>query len=658
MIVCRSRSTARKHAIRPTFALGTLWLGTALATGVATAAGAIDPTFGSFGQIPPDGHFVLDVVPTSTDGLLLLSCLAQDWEYSCYTSLRLRRFTRDGRLDSAFGENGVMALGTDGSGATIVQRSNGVLVAGRADDGSGFVAAATASGQGDPVFSGQSVLRLVQPVRALAVQGDGKLLVGTVPDSANFTECPEPGWSLQRLNSSGAIDPTFGAGSSVTSSMIDGAEERNCDLTRIWAEPSGDIVIQTAAGLRRLRGDGSLDTTFGMAGGLTANHGTITRTAEGGFISIAHATNRWVVHRFDSNGRDDPTFGSGGRVDLDVPGMLSDFGTIDEHWVERFVAVEDGKRYYASAYVAGRLKSTGEFQSGTFIFRFLADGGVDAAFGTGGKVQMSRSAVLANRGLFAQSDGKLIVAAGGAIYRLLTGDEPSPGIVSAWLAEPVPVAEGGRARIVVSRAAGTGTAISVSYQTVGQDAVAELDFLPVSGRLSWPAGDNSDRIVEVPTVDDTIGESAREYFVFKIAPGEGAPVITSAETWIAIADNDPPPATPVPPPPSPTPPATPSPPPQSSSGGGGGAIRMIEAVLLLGLWAAGVLRRRNWTLLATEGKFRRSNPGFDRGAGGTARIPHDPRPRPTVAQDRLHHLRAQLRGRGADRRPPHHEDPG
>jgi hypothetical protein len=324
--------------------------------------------------------------------------------------------------------------------------------------------------------------------------------------------------------------------------------------------------------------------------------------------------------------------------------MLSDFGTIDHYFVERVAAAEDGRHYYASAFVSGRLKSTGEVQSGTFILRFQADGAVDTAYGAGGKVQLGRAVQLGNRGLFTQSSGKLIVAAGGAIYRLLAGDESSPGIVSAAFADPVPVVEGGRARVVVSRTAGDSTAISVRYLTLGQDAMPDLDFLAVSGKLSWAAGDDSDRIVEVPTIDDAIDESVLEFLVFQIIPAEGAPVITYPQAWIPIADNDPPPSDSVPPPSSTTPPT----PPQSGRSGGGGAIGVTDAIALLGLWAAGVLRRRNWTLLATEGKFRRSNPGFDRGAGGTARISHDPRPRPTVAQDRLHHLRPQLRGRGAD----------
>jgi hypothetical protein len=539
-------------------------------------------------------QYILDVVPTSADRMLVLSCPGNAWEYSCYDSLLLRRFTAHGVLDPDFGAGATWILGADGSASAIAQRPDGsLLVAGRFDDGSGFVAAATASGQRDPVFGGQSVLRLTQPVRALAVQVDGKLLVGTVPDNANFAECPEPGWTLQRLSASVAVDQTFGAGGSVTSLMIDGAEQRNCELTKIWTEPSGDLVLQTAVGLRRLRGDGSLDTTFGSADGVAATHGTVTRTADGGYFDIALRSDRWVAQRFDSDGRNDPTFGSGGRIDLDVPGMLSDFGTIDQQFVERFAAAEDGQHYYASAFVQGRLKSTGEVQSGTFIFRFLADGAVDTAYGDGGRVQMGRAVQLGNRGLFTQSDGKLIVATGGAIYRLLAGDEPSPGIVSAASADPVPVVEGGRARVVVSRTAGDSTAISVRYVISLQDAMPDLDFLPVSGKLSWAAGDDSDRIVEIATIDDSIDESELEFLAFQIIPAEGAPIITYPYAWIPIADNDPPPAAPVLPPATPVPPpATPTAPPQSSSGGGGGAIGVTEAIFLLGLWAAEVLRRR------------------------------------------------------------------
>ena len=559
----------------------------------ANAAGAVDPTFGSSGVLrpqlaPEDG--LLMAVPLSGDRFLALAC---PWDYGCYRHLSLRRFARDGKFDATFGESGVAFFTLYPSYPVIVmERAGGaLLLAGDDASTAGFLMAVTASGQPDPVFGGQAVLKLAQPVRALAVQADGKLLVATAPDPI---ECQSAGWTLQRLSASGVVDPTFGINGATTSLAVEGESGRNCDLTQIWAEPGGALVIQTSAGLRRLHSEGSLDTTFGTASGVTPAKGTVTRTTDGRFLNISGQLAAWLVRRYDVNGREDPSFGSGGVVSLDLATTMADFGSIDGYSVNRIAVLEGGDRYVASMQIEGRLKSTGEWTSGTFIVRFLSDGRVDAAFGKGGKVQLSRSAVLGNAGLFPQSDGRLIVAAGGAIYRLLSGEAPSPGLVIMGLAEPVPVVEGDRARIIVSRTGGAGTAITVSYQTVAQDALAELDFIPVSGRLSWAAGDDSDRVVEVQTVDDKVSEpndGYPEFFSVRIAPAEGAPIVTVDEVWIGVADNEPPVALPAPPPAIPPPPIVPPTLPSGGSGGGG-AIGVTEAIALLGLWLAGVLRRR------------------------------------------------------------------
>ncbi len=64
--------------------------------------------------------------------------------------------------------------------------------------------------------------------------------------------------------------------------------------------------------------------------------------------------------------------------------------------------------------------------------------------------------------------------------------------------------------------------VSVQYRTLDDSASAESgDYIPVSGTLSWAAGDNSSRLVEVTTNGDTVFE-ADEFFRLQLLESSGA----------------------------------------------------------------------------------------------------------------------------------------
>src|SRR6185369_8192742 len=122
----------------------------------------------------------------------------------------------------------------DGAPRNCIARLNtdGTLD-GSFDPGTGF----SQKGSGGPAF-----------VRAIAIQSDGKILVG-----GNFNEVNGlPRTNLARLNANGSVDPSFQPALGPTS------------IEQLILQTDGKIlaVLSYAHGLARLNADGSQDITF------------------------------------------------------------------------------------------------------------------------------------------------------------------------------------------------------------------------------------------------------------------------------------------------------------------------------------------------------------------------------------------------------------
>jgi uncharacterized delta-60 repeat protein len=86
------------------------------------------------------------------------------------------------------------------------------------------------------------------PVTALALQSDGKLIVGGEFNSIDRQSRTK----IARLQPSGALDPTFNAGAAFSSS----------DVIQLVVQPDGKILARSKTNLSRLNPDGSRDTAF------------------------------------------------------------------------------------------------------------------------------------------------------------------------------------------------------------------------------------------------------------------------------------------------------------------------------------------------------------------------------------------------------------
>lgn len=372
-------------------------------------------------------------------------------------------FTAFGRLASARGadeliqpDGRVVAAGTDfptGSGAS------GALVARYMSDGS----LDSSFGSGGIATPGVSMR-----TAAAALQPDGRiLLVGSIPNSATSV--------LARLEPDGALDPTFGSGGVVTTTLGSSATARAVAL-----QPDGDVVI---AGIGDSAGQAAL-----------------------------------VVARFGAGGLPDGAFGAGGTVTTTF-GTAAPLGLLDAT-----VLVQADERIVAAS--ADR--------SGLVMARYLTDGSVDASFGGAGKVTTGVGPTSGANGLL-QPDGKIVLttfAAGNPVVaRFMPDGSLDPSFGTSGLATlaasfypviPVLQADGklvvagrqGAAAFLVARLDAAG-AIDPTF---GSGGTATVDFGPNHAlkflEATGAALDSSGRIVVSGDVGDEIcGDSC--------APGPG-----------------------------------------------------------------------------------------------------------------------------------------
>ena len=188
-----------------------------------TESGTLDSTFGTNGKsiisiqandipygctLQPDGKLI--IVGTTT------------LDYSDYNFAAIRLNT-NGTLDSTFGSNGKTIMSYPGNNeahAVIVQSDGKILVAGFSDYTSsnttpiplltrltpdGVFDNTFNNGQGWSTYTGSAALGYSTWIYAMALQSDGKILIGGTSNTTGFGTT----FALFRFNSSGTMDNSF-----------------------------------------------------------------------------------------------------------------------------------------------------------------------------------------------------------------------------------------------------------------------------------------------------------------------------------------------------------------------------------------------------------------------------------------------------------------
>ncbi|HEY7280464.1 MAG TPA: hypothetical protein VID47_02620 [Actinomycetota bacterium] len=343
-----------------------------------------------------------------------------------------------GDLDRSFSGDGTLLLGfgrgTSGLSGLAVRSDGKIVVAGTGRHGGRSVfeiARLLANGRLDPTFGnhGRTVVGfpgkepsspflLFTPKVALAPDG-GIVLAGAVSGPAASAKRDI---ALLRLSPGGALDPSFGDGGRVITSLGPGDDF----ATDVAIDGNGRIVVSadvehetTAAAALRYLPSGALDDSFGAHGVATvptpvdAAALAVVLAPDGkvvlcGFAGPTVGNTKVLVARLTADGRPDRTFGGSGR---------SMFG-FQRHSLGFDVALTPEGRIV----VAGVTSPNGDLDEHTSIAvaRLNSLGELDPSFGTGGRVMTNTGGGDLAMGVAVQSDGR-IVAVGSSDLQTLLG---------------------------------------------------------------------------------------------------------------------------------------------------------------------------------------------------------------------------------------------
>ena len=269
----------------------------------------------------------------------------------------------------------------------------------------------------------------------VAIAPDGKIVVAGTTVAPGSSPC-------FRLNTDGTLDTSFGTDGLVTASVSPGSDTADA----VAVEPDGSILVGAAigtasggssAGLVHFGSDGSLDIGFGSAGVLSfPSRGQPARRD-------APATGRQVAaaRRRRAGGAS----GGGGAAPGFVLRLNPDF-SVDTTFGSQGVASFSYGEFYDLPRPAARREDPHRRWRGAqwpavscTIGRLNADGSLDTTFGQGGSVSASFSNGISSfNSVFVQPDGKIVAVGYRAAGGLGSGTTCRGPLSSRWPASTRP----------------------------------------------------------------------------------------------------------------------------------------------------------------------------------------------------------------------------
>ncbi|HJT99449.1 MAG TPA: hypothetical protein VJ696_14120 [Rhodanobacteraceae bacterium] len=348
----------------------------------------------------------------------------------------------DGDVDLTFGDNGIATAGVTDANfelppKPVVQPDGRILICSMLETGgpSGsdmLIARFNADGTPDMTFSFDGKVTIDFDSRdegcnALALQDDGKIVaIGTSTDEVTTNA----DFAAARLDSDGALDETFGAGSGevLIPFDVDGGLDDTAGAVAMQAD--GKIVIAGWVisgsdnydfGVTRLMPDGTRDTTFNSTGRVTiafdfpgssnGDQGDSVfiddsgRIVVGGIAQSTSNSSDFALARLLPNGQLDHSFDADGRATIGF-----DIGDTDSDLSYQAIQTHDGKIVMVGAADTG----SGATNNDIAVARVLQDGSPDPSFGIGGKVVVPFDIVTnggdVGTGLVEDSAGRIVVA--------------------------------------------------------------------------------------------------------------------------------------------------------------------------------------------------------------------------------------------------------
>ena len=251
--------------------------------------------------------------------------------------------------------------------------------------------------------------------QSIIVQPDGKILVGGFTEHLAWGYPGAPGeeaygfrqdHSIIRLNADGSLDTSFQDGGVDIVPAAQDPSERN-ELTALQLDGKVLIAIPDGTGIvvERYNSDGTLDATFGQNGSTTLNidHDysgiDFTASSDGTFQISARGFDEATVIRLGEDGALVDGFGNKGVLNVRFP--MDDYYTRDIS-----TAVQaDGGIVVGAAYSA-----IGEGDRTFVVQRYNPDGQRDSSFADNGALYLDAAMGFGDDSVVTvQSDGKIIV---------------------------------------------------------------------------------------------------------------------------------------------------------------------------------------------------------------------------------------------------------
>jgi uncharacterized delta-60 repeat protein len=289
------------------------------------------------------------------------------------------------------------------------------------------VARSTGDGVLDTSFDGDGMALVdfggESAARAVAVQGDGRVVVAGRADRPFGPGCCVADFALARLTASGAPDPSFGGDGRVVTDFLPGTDNGQDAAHALLVQADGRILAAGSGvggagsvdfAVARYRADGSPDSTFSHDGRVTSDfvgffdevRGLALdrdgRLVAGGqsceFPGTSDEVCDFGLARYTSRGTLDPRFGRQGRVRTDLGADLSE-GI-------RGVVVQPDTRIVAAG------QTTGPGGPDVGLTRYRPDGRLDRSFGVNGVVITPVSPSTDEVGGLARGPASRVVVAG------------------------------------------------------------------------------------------------------------------------------------------------------------------------------------------------------------------------------------------------------
>jgi uncharacterized delta-60 repeat protein len=393
--------------------------------------GSLDPSFDLDGKSITDlgvESSVAQAVAIQPDGKIVAAGSSHD---GLHPNFSIVRYNADGSLDPGFDGDGKITtvIGSSSSSsaanAVAIQSDGKIVVAGFGLDNGGdpdfAVVRYNPDGSLDLTFDGDGkvltpVLNLTDIAQSLAIQPDGKIVVGGY---SSFSNGGETG-VLVRYNADGSLDTSFDGDGKLTTLPVSSADHINAVAIqtdgKIVAAGTGLVGVQLEFLLLRYNPNGTPDTSFNGSGRILTpilnsqdKINSLAIQPDGKIVAAGSCLNnssdyQFALARYNPNGSLDPTFDGDGKATT-----VLGYGGIAES-----VAVQADGRIIAAGYSYPNFGGQGS----PTILRYNANGTLNTTYGTGGKVIFNFYGSIF--GMALDASGRAVVA-GASDYFFMTG---------------------------------------------------------------------------------------------------------------------------------------------------------------------------------------------------------------------------------------------